>query len=68
VVKYRISRPVVERKMQLLMINYKELAGRLEVSQSQMNYIMTRGGKRYALPLAKALHCRPAELIMVKGE
>lgn len=63
-IKYRINRQRVEKEMFKLQLNFTELAEKMDISRQKLNYILNDGGKGYAQPLAKALKCKPYELIV----
>ena len=67
-IKYRINRKVVEQKMAYQFMNFKELAEKMAVSQSKMNFIISRGSKSHAEPLAKVLGGEPEDFIIIKEE
>jgi DNA-binding Xre family transcriptional regulator len=63
-----VDRRAVEELMARRCLNFKELAVEMGISKSMMSYIVTRGGRKQVYALAKALKCKPGQLITVLGE
>ena len=60
----KLNHQLVRSLMTELFMDNGDLAKRMKVSKQMASYIIRRGGRKYARPLAKVFHCDWQELLL----